>query len=178
MIFLPFRNNSWTPMSVWIQFQCWCSLVCCKLMLIIFTQTFLDKLDSKQEMLSTNRRGEKDDNSERKRWGTGNLWVIESPPTLLGSTDRHTEPRAPCGFVWRSVCGTTLEIWETINNTPHHRHSPPSLLDQASCLPPPLSPIIYPCKCEGIKSKYNIATLIPRCMQFQHRYHPLDSDTL
>lgn len=33
---------------------------------------------------------------------------VSCPPTLFGCSDGHTEPRAPCGLLWRSVCDTTL----------------------------------------------------------------------
>lgn len=66
-----------------------------------------------------------------------------SPPTLFG---RHTEPRAPCGLVWRSVCVTTL-VWETITPPPIHPTPPnccySSPLPPSSVPPPPPpSPVI------------------------------------
>lgn len=73
---------------------------------------------------------------------------VSCPPTLLGFSDGHTEPRVPCGLLWRSVCDTTL-VWETIKYTP--QPPPPMTLFSP---PPPSSPRLPlpPAWAEGLQN--------------------------
>lgn len=49
---------------------------------------------------------------------TGNLMSCGNVSHSPGCWWQDTEIREPRGLIWRSVCGTSLEIWGTINNTP------------------------------------------------------------